>query len=191
MPFDADEKQPSIFPPKKDEPVVCRGAYKFLGPTAQLNFPLSDEEKAELDDMSKEDFLASVKKRSVERSFSKGTSKYRGVDLQKGGRWRAQMNVKGSRKTLGIFNTEAEAAAAYDAALIERDGPGALTNAAFPSGFSEEALKENLRLQAQRRREVKVEDEHEDADEDEQEPNEHGRAGKIPSTHSKCQRDWT
>jgi hypothetical protein len=132
---------------------------------------LSEEEKAELDGMSVEDFLASVKKKSVERTFSRGTSKYRGVAIAKNGKWRADISVKGKKIGLGRFGTEEEAAAAYDAALIERDGPGALTNAAFPLGFSEQALKANFRLQAQRRQEVEVKDDEEAADDDEVEGN--------------------
>ncbi|GAQ83840.1 hypothetical protein KFL_001640150 [Klebsormidium nitens] len=159
----------------RDTVVPSAGAYKLLGPAAQLNFPLSEEEKAALDGMSEEDFLASVKKRSVERSFSKGTSKYRGVSLESG-KWAANIRIKGVKRRIGKFHTEEEAAAAYDAALIERDGPGALTNAAFPSGFSKEALKENLRLQAQRRRELDLEDEQKDAEDDEQDEDELGRA---------------
>lgn len=121
--------------------------------------------------MSVEDFLASVKKKSVERTFSRGTSKYRGVAIAKNGKWRADIWVKGKVIGLGRFDKEEEAAAAYDAALIERDGPGALTNAAFPLGFSEQALKANFRLQAQRRQEVEVKDDEEAADDDEVEGN--------------------
>lgn len=60
---------------------------------------------------------------------SNNTSGYKGVDWYKrDGKWRAKIMVGGRRKTLGVFNTKEEAAAAYDAAAIKHFGEFARLN---------------------------------------------------------------
>lgn len=46
------------------------------------------------------------------------TSSYKGVHLAEMGKWKAQIQIKGKKKSLGTFRTEKEAAEAYNNALI-------------------------------------------------------------------------
>jgi len=59
----------------------------------------------------------------------RGTSKYKGVSLEKRtGRWRAFIRVSYKKVALGYFASEVEAAAAYDRAAREHHGQFAYTN---------------------------------------------------------------
>ena len=88
--------------------------------------------------------LAAEERKSIRKS-----SQFRGVSAT-GDKWRVDLE----KKNLGIFKTEEEAAAVYDQALLKRDGPQALTNAAFPTLLSDEALERRLELQALRKRQM-------------------------------------
>ncbi|XVF83329.1 hypothetical protein PTKIN_Ptkin16aG0478200 [Pterospermum kingtungense] len=68
-----------------------RAAIKFQGVDADINFNLSDyeEDMNQMKHMSKEEFVHILRRQST--GFSRGSSKYRGVTLQKCGRWEPRM----------------------------------------------------------------------------------------------------
>ncbi|KAG8363750.1 hypothetical protein BUALT_Bualt19G0054700 [Buddleja alternifolia] len=105
--------------------------YWGWGPSTILNFPVEAyaKEIEEMEKVSKEEYLASLRRRSS--GFSRGVSKYRGVARHHhNGRWEARIGrVSGNKYLyLGTYTTQEEAAAAYDLAAIEFRGPKAVTN---------------------------------------------------------------
>jgi hypothetical protein len=74
----------------------------------------------------------------LKKRYPSGTSSaYKGVDLH-GGRWRAQIAKDGVRRHLGLFDSERDAALAYDAAARNLHGEFARLN--FPQSGENTAI---------------------------------------------------
>ncbi|PKI49732.1 hypothetical protein CRG98_029880 [Punica granatum] len=91
---------------------------------------------------TKEEYIATLRRRS--KGFSRGSSKYRGVARHHyNGRWEARIRKDNVDKYLylGTYETQEEAAEAYDLAALQLKGPNAVTN--FDKSLYTGRLKNN------------------------------------------------
>ncbi|KAF2294844.1 hypothetical protein GH714_021406 [Hevea brasiliensis] len=79
-----------------------RAAIKFRGVDADINFNLSDydEDMKQMRNLGKEEFVHALRRKST--GYVRGSSKYRGVNLHKCGRWEARMGQFHGKKAYDI-----------------------------------------------------------------------------------------
>ncbi|KAL6867421.1 hypothetical protein ACP4OV_015445 [Aristida adscensionis] len=124
-------------------------ALKYWGSATHINFPIENYqlELEEMKSMTRLEFVAHLRRRSS--GFSRGASIYRGVTRHhQHGRWQARIGrVVGNKDLyLGTYNTQEEAAEAYDIAAIKFRGLTAVTNFDISRYDVDKIMESNLLL---------------------------------------------
>lgn len=70
------------------------------------------------------------------RRGPRGQSRFKGVCITRAGKWRAVIYIGRKQKYLGVFDSEYDAARAYDAAAVQHFAEGAKLN--FPEGMQQQ-----------------------------------------------------
>jgi len=84
--------------------------------------------------------MADARLNSANAPSRKGTSRYKGVSWNRQGQnWQAHIMVDGKSRLLGKYDSEADAALAYDVAALKAWGEFALLN--FPRGTNASAVR--------------------------------------------------
>ena len=99
--------------------VYDHAVHKHRLPKLWLNFPTMKH------NLNKEPKGRKKQKQKVSSTGFRGV-----VPYNKSGRYKAQLNVNGKQQSLGIFDTDVEAARTYDQAIVKYNKP--LTSLNFP-----------------------------------------------------------
>lgn len=119
------------------------GLFRVIKARADALLPLEAQEVAP-GEAARRDRAATARKALSQRG-SKPTSAFRGVTHHlRTGRWEAHIWMQGKQMYLGGFDSEREAALAYDLAAVKFRGPGAQLNFSMRNYAAELRLRDHV-----------------------------------------------